>query len=322
MRGKFCVIGGGSMIGSTLVDHLVADPEVESVRVLDAFFADDNRGNLADALATGKVDLVEGDIRNREQLREHLAGMDGVFNLAAVMSLDGAGKNEWMWTVNADGFFNIVDVARELGIPRVVTSSSAAVYGELPSDELCREDVPLRPSTVYGATKAACEMLASAYSASQGVSTAVLRYGVVYGPRLHRRAKSSLVISDVIDALLRGERPTVIGDGTQVCDWVYVGDVARANIAAMQSDSTGEVFNVGTGGRRTVAEVIDVIYRLLGVDGQPPIFEPAPEGVRYNQNIMSPEKSEQILGFRAETSLEEGIVAQIKFQRSQLSTQS
>ncbi|PQP23549.1 NAD-dependent epimerase/dehydratase family protein [Rhodococcus opacus] len=320
MRSKYCVIGGGSMIGSTLVDHLVNDPDVESVRVLDAFFADDNKGNLATALESGKVDLVEGDIRNRDQLRDQLAGVDGIFNLAAVMSMDGAGKNEWMWTVNADGCFNVLDVARELGIPRVVTSSSAAVYGELPSEELCREDVHLRPSTIYGATKATCEMLCSAFSASQGVSTAVLRYGVVYGPRLHRRAKSSLVISDVIDALLRDEQPVVLGDGSQICDWVFVADVARANIAAMQASSTGEVFNVGTGTGRTVAEVIDIIYRLLG-SGQPPIYKPAPAGVRYNQNIMSADKSADVLGFRASTTLEDGIAAQIEFQRSQLSVQ-
>ncbi|QZH60900.1 NAD-dependent epimerase/dehydratase family protein [Mycolicibacterium farcinogenes] len=321
MRGKYCVIGGGSMIGSHLVDSLVEDAEVEKVRVLDALFADDNRENLSAALQSGKVELVEGDVRNRAQLTDLLAGFDGIFNLAAVMSLDGAGKNEWMWTVNADGCFNVLDVARELGVPRVVTSSSAAVYGELPSDELCREDVHLKPSTVYGATKATCEMLCSAFSASQGLSTAVLRYGVVYGPRLHRRAKSSLVISDVIDALLRGDTPEVIGDGSQICDWVFVGDVARANIAAMESDVSGEVFNVGTGKGRAVKEVIDIIYSQLG-GGQPPRFSPAPEGVRYNQNIMSADKAAAMIGFRAQTSLEEGIAAQIEFQKAQLAVQS
>lgn len=309
------------MIGSHLVDYLVADPGVRRVRVLDALFASDNKVNLNDALKSGKVELVEGDVRDPAMLRRQFTDMDGIFNLAAVMSLDGAAKSDWMWSVNADGAFNVLEAAWELGVSRVVSSSSAAVYGEQPSADLCREDSHLRPTTIYGATKAAVEMLSSAYSAAKGVGTAVLRYGVVYGPRLHRRAKSSLVITDVIDALLRNERPVVMGDGSQVCDWVYVGDVALANIAAMEASTTGEVFNVGTGHGRSVREVVDIICRILDSDLDPE-YTGIPNGVRYNQNIMSCEKAREILGFCASTSLEEGVAAQIEYQRRGGSLQS
>jgi UDP-glucose 4-epimerase len=240
-----------------------------------------------------------------------------VYHLAAVMSLEGLGKESWVWEVNADGCFNVVDTAVQVGVRRVVASSSAAVYGELPGETLFSEDLPPRPRTIYGATKVAVEGLCQAYSGSMGLQTAVLRYGVVYGPRLHRRAKSSLLVTDVIDAFLRGEQPEIMGDGSETIELVYVGDVARANIAAMRAESSGEVFNVGTGVGHPTREIVDTVRRLLGSNLEP-IYKRPETPLKYTQNIMDVSKADKLLGFRAATSLEDGLAHQIEYQRAEM----
>ncbi|GAA2116279.1 NAD-dependent epimerase/dehydratase family protein [Actinomadura alba] len=312
-----CVIGGGSMIGSHLVDQLVADSEVDTVTIIDAVFAPDTQANLAKAVESPKVTVHEGDIRNYDQLRSLMQGTDEVYHLAGVMSLDGLGKERWMWEVNADGCFNVLEAARDLGVRRVVASSSAAVYGEIPGDSLFEESGYPRPRTVYGATKVATEALCIAYDGSMGLETNVLRYGIVYGPRLHRRAKSSLLVSDIIDAFLRDEQPIIQGDGSEEMEWVYVGDVARANIAAMRSECSGEVFNVGTGRSNSTRELVEIAKRITGSTQEPKYVKPETPH-KFTQNIMSATKAEKRLGFVAETPLEVGIGHQIEFQRARL----
>jgi UDP-glucose 4-epimerase len=309
------------MIGSHLVDQLVADPEVEKVTIVDAGFSDDTRANLARAMQSDKVTVAEGDVRDLDQLRTVFEGVEEVYHLAGVMSLDGLGTERWMWEVNADGCFNVLEVAKELGVRKVVASSSAAVYGELAGDTLFREDVYAKPRTIYGATKIAVEALCAAYSGSMGLQTNVLRYGVVYGPRLHRRGKSSMLLTDVIDAFLRGERPEIVGDGSEALEWIYVGDVARANIAAMRAECSGEVFNIGTGVAQLTTELVETIRDVMGTDLEP-IYKAPDKPLKYTATTMDVAKAAELIGFRAQTSLLEGLVHQIEFQRSRLGVSS
>ena len=304
------------MIGSHVVDALVANPDITEVRVLDAMFAKDTERNLEQALSSGKVSLHRGDVREPGDILPVLEGVTSVFHLAAVMTLDGLDKPDWIWTVNANGFFNVLNAARLSGVQRVVVSSSTSAYGDVPSG-LLTEDLLLRPATIYGATKAASEALCSAFSTTFGIHTAALRYGVVYGPRLHRRSKSSMVITNVIDAVLTGQPVMIPGDGSEQCEWIYVGDVAKANIAAMESDTTGESFNIGSGFASTTREVVDIIFSEMGVTTEP-TYQPFDKPVSYNQNVMAVEKAEKVLGFRATTDLRTGIRAQIEFQKAEL----
>jgi UDP-glucose 4-epimerase len=317
MSKNVCVIGGGSMIGSHLVDNLVEDTGVDSVTILDAGFSDDTRANLARAIESPKVKVEECDIRDYEHLRTNLDGIDEIFHLAGVMSLDGLGKERWVWEVNADGCFNVLSAAREVGARKVVASSSAAVYGEVPGTDLFSESLPASPRTIYGASKVAVEALCQAFSGSLGVQTNVLRYGIVYGPRLHRRAKSSLLVTDIIDAVLQGDRPVITGDGTESIELVYVGDVARANRAAMDADVSGQVFNVGTGVAFQTRDVVAAVNRVLGVSIEPDYRTPD-KPVRYTETTMDVSKATELLGFTAQTSLDEGLARQIEHQRQSL----
>ncbi|MHB1734885.1 MAG: NAD-dependent epimerase/dehydratase family protein [Ferrimicrobium acidiphilum] len=207
-----CVVGGGSMIGSHIVDLLVQDQQIDEVRVVDAFFADDTKKNLEGSVGSGKLQTVTADVRDGDAVLEALQGVNYVFHLAAVMTLDGLDRPEWIWSVNVGGFFNVLNASRQVGVQRVVLSSSTSAYGDVPGDKKLTEELVLKPTTIYGATKASSEALAHAFWRTFGLETVALRYGVVYGPRLHRRSKSSMVIRDVIDAVLRNERVVVFGD--------------------------------------------------------------------------------------------------------------
>jgi UDP-glucose 4-epimerase len=305
------------MIGSHIVDLLVHDQQIDEVRVVDSFFADDTKKNLENSVGSGKLRTLTADVRDGDGILGALQGVNYVFHLAAVMTLDGLDRPEWIWSVNAGGFFNVLNASRQVGVERVVLSSSTSAYGDVPGDKKLTEELVLKPTTIYGATKASSEALAHAFWRTFGLETVALRYGVVYGPRLHRRSKSSMVIRDVIDAVLRNERVVVFGDGSQRCEWVYVNDVARANIAALYSNVAGESINVGTGSAETIRQVVDTILRLMDatVDVE---YKPFDKPVAYNENVMDVTKSSRVLGFLPSTSLEEGLMAQIEYQRAEM----
>jgi len=298
--GLWLVTGGAGFIGSHLVDALVA--RGEQVRVLDDF-STGRWENLA--AVVDRVEVMLGDVRDVAAVAKAMEGVEVVVHLAAVASVQASVEDpRRVWAVNCGGTLNLLEAARAREIRRFVFASSAAVYGDH-TDLPLREDLPPRPLSPYAASKAAGEALCTAYHASYGLPTVVLRFFNVYGPRQDPRSPYSGVISIFADRMRRGLSPVVYGDGHQTRDFVYVADVVEAVLRAAEREAAvGSVFNVAGGGRTSVLELVAVLNRVLGTHLEPTFAPPRPGEVRHSQADVR--RAGKGLEWASRTDLEEG----------------
>ena len=300
------VTGGAGFIGSNLVDALLA--RGDAVTVVDDL-STGRRGNLDGALAAG-AELVELDIREGAALAEATAAAapEAVFHLAAQIDVrKSVADPAFDAAVNVGGTANLLEAARSAGSPRVVSiSTGGAIYGEGEGQDLpLGEDAPIAPLSPYGQSKHAAEGYLALYERLYGISGVSLRLGNVYGPRQDPLGEAG-VIAIFCGRLRAGERPTVFGDGRQTRDYIYVGDVVGAALAAAGSDARGAI-NIGTG---VETDVLELAARLgeLGEAGDS--FEPQLAEARAGevQRIsIDPARAERELGWRPATSLDEGL---------------
>jgi UDP-glucose 4-epimerase len=296
------VTGGCGFIGSHLVEALVA--RGGAVRVLDNL-SSGRRANL-DAVRD-RVEIVEGDVRDADGVREAMRGVRHVYHEAALVSVPASierpAENH---AINLTGTLNVLEAARAAGAARVVFASSASVYGDAP--ELpARETAPPAPTSPYALAKATGEAYLRLYAGTYGLATVSLRYFNVYGPRQDPGSMYSGVVARFCEAARRGERPTVFGDGRQTRDFVFVGDVVEANLRAARAPGLGrgEVFNVGTGRR---VSLLDLLETLGEIAGRPlaPAWEAARRG-DARDSVADPARATERLGFTARTTLREGL---------------
>jgi UDP-glucose 4-epimerase len=295
----YLVTGGCGFIGSHLVDSLLADGH--EVRVLDDL-STGSRDNL-----DARAKLTVGTITDRALVAKLMDGADGCFHLAAVASVERCNQ-EWIdtHTVNLTGTIAIFDAARAKGRGApVVYASSAAIYGDNPSVPLSERAVAT-PLSAYGADKYGCELHARVAAIVHGVPSVGMRFFNVYGPRQDPKSPYSGVISIFCDKIFAGQPVTVFGDGGQVRDFVYVGDVVRALRAAMGSrKQVPSVFNVCTGTRITVRELAETIYRLR--QATPNLVFAPPRSGDIRVSCGDPAHAQAELGFKSITSLAEGL---------------
>src|SRR4051794_2858137 len=299
------VTGGAGFIGSNLVDALLA--RGDEVKVVDDL-STGRRENLEQALANG-VALAEADIRDREGLegvvREHAPEV--VFHLAAQIDVRRSiADPAFDASINVGGTANVLEAARVAGSRRLVFSSTGgAIYGEGAGQELpLAEDAPLAPEAPYGQSKFAGEGYLALYERLYGLSSVPLRLGNVYGPRQDPLGEAG-VVAIFCGRLREGKRPTVFGDGKQTRDYIYVGDVVSAMLAAAESDATGPV-NIGTGIETDVLELVRALGELGGVESFEPEMAPARTG-EVQRISIDPARAERELGWRAEMGLREGL---------------
>jgi UDP-glucose 4-epimerase len=302
---KALVTGGAGFIGSNLVDALLA--RGDSVTVVDDL-STGRRSNLDSALAAG-AELAELDIREAAALAEVVASArpEIVFHLAAQIDVrKSLADPAFDAAINVGGTANLLEAMRAAGSPRLVfVSTGGAIYGEgegrqLPLDEA----TPIAPLSAYGQSKFAAEGYLALYERLYGLSGVSLRLGNVYGPRQDPLGEAG-VIAIFCGKLRSGERPTVFGDGTQTRDYIYVGDVVAAALAAAESAATGPI-NVGSG---IETDVLTLASRLADIDGSKS-FEPefAPPRTGEVQRIsLDASLAGQELGWRAETSVADGL---------------
>jgi UDP-glucose 4-epimerase len=290
----FLVTGGSGFIGSHVVDALV-ETGAERIVVLDKVVRE---VNLRDALQSGRVEVVEGDVGDLAALRMHLDGVDGVFHMA-VLPLGPCNEHPRLGLeVNIVGSFNVFEAAKDAGVSKIVFSSASSVYGD--TFETMDESHPLNSWTFYGATKIASEYLLRGFHEHYGVDYVVLRYMNVYGPR----QEGGLVIN-VLRRIQAGEAPTIQGDGSQSFDFVHVADVARANIRAMESDVTDDAFNIGGGNEATVREIVERLIELSGSQLEPDVQ--ADVKVPMMRRVGSNEKAVSRLAWKPSFDLEAGL---------------
>ncbi len=296
------VTGGCGFIGSHLADALVG--RGDTVRILD----DLSTGRRDNAPAAAEI--IVGDVADGEAVARAMTGVDGCFHLAAVASVQ-RGNEDWVGThrANLTGAVTVFDAARRCnpaGPVPVVYASSAAVYGDNPRVPLA-EDAATVPLTAYGADKLGCELHGRVAFRVHGVPTVGFRFFNVYGPRQDPHSPYSGVIAIFAERLARGDGVTIFGDGTQTRDFVYVSDVVRFLVAAMDGrPSDAAVFNVCAGRATSVLDLVDVIAGLCG-NAAPDITHAPARAGDIRTSIGDPCRVNAAFGFAAATPLAEGL---------------
>ena len=309
---KVLLIGGAGLIGSHIVDQLIATPVAEIV-VFDNFVRG-NKDNLAAAMRSPKVKVIEGSMTDRAALDRAMAGVDGLFLLASLWLGECVNDPRSAWEVNTLGTWNVIEAARAHHVKRIVYSSSASVYGNAVVTPMTEEH-PFNNRTTYGATKIANEQMFRAMNEQHQLAYVGMRYMNIYGVRMDYEGTYVSVIMKVLDRLFAGERPVIFGDGSQVYDFIYVEDAASANILAMEADCVDQFFNVGMGLGTSINDLVLQLIELTGSTLKP---EYKPEAQSFvTHRIGSTEKAERLLGFRASTELREGLRKVVEWRLAQ-----
>lgn len=305
---RVLITGGAGTIGSHIADLLVAPGgpiKCEEVVVLDNFV----RGrmeNLAKAMKSGRIKVVKGDIRDRVLLEQTMAGVDLLFHQAAIRITQCAEEPRLAFEVLGEGTFNVLEAAVKTKVKKVVAASSASVYGMAEVFPTSESHHPYGNRTLYGALKTLNEGLLRSFNDMYGLNYVALRYFNVYGPRMDIFGVFTEVFIRWMERISRGEPPLILGDGTQTMDFVYVEDIARANILAAVSDATDEVFNVASGTETSLNELAAALLKVMHSDLKPE-YGPPRKVNPVSRRIADTSKAAKRLGFRTQVGLEEGL---------------
>jgi UDP-glucose 4-epimerase len=315
MEGQRCLVtGGAGTIGSTIVDQLI-DAGAGEVVILDNFVRG-RRENLAGAIGSHRVRVVEGDIRDRRLVTDLMAGIDVVFHQAAIRITQCAEEPRLALEVLVDGTYEVVEAAASAGVRKVVAASSASVYGlatEFPTTE---RHHPYANDTLYGAAKTFNEGLLRSFHAMRGLDYVALRYFNVYGPRMDVHGLYTEVLIRWMERIESGQPPLILGDGKQTMDFVFTEDIARANLLAAASDASDEVFNIGSGTETSLIELAEALLRAM--DSDLPLEFGPPRGVNaVTRRLADVSQAAGRLGWKAETSLDEGLRILVAWWRQQ-----
>jgi UDP-glucose 4-epimerase len=312
---RVLVTGGAGFIGSHIVDQLVQRGGYAEIVVLDNFTRG-HRDNLAGAMERGKITIIEGDICDRNTVARVMKGIDVLFHMAALRITQCAEEPRTALEVLVDGAYNVFDAAVEAKVSKVVAASSASVYGlaeSFPTNEIHH---PYGNRTFYGAAKAFNEGILRSFNDMYGLRYVAMRYFNVYGPHMDAHGKYTEVLIRWMERLADGQPPLIFGDGQQTMDFVYVGDVARANILAAEADVSDEVFNVASGVETSLRGLANALADVMGVKAKPEFREerkvnPVP------RRLADTSYAAERIGFRAEVSLEEGLRRLVDWWRAQ-----
>jgi UDP-glucose 4-epimerase len=309
------VTGGAGLIGSTTVDQLLRLHAPRRIVIFDDF-SRGTRANLASAVSDPRLEIVEGDIRDRDAVARVLAGADALIHMAALRITACAADPREAFEVMCTGSFNVVEAARQAGVQKVVAASTASVYGLADTFPTGETQHPYGNRTWYGAAKLMLEGLLRSFNDMYGLPYVALRYFNVYGPRMDIDGKYTEVLIRWMERLDTGQPPLIYGDGSQTMDFVYVEDAARATILALASNVSDEVFNVASGVETSLNELAAALSRVMNVR------RPSEHALERSVNavtrrLAATERAERMLGFTAAVSLEEGLARLVEWWRTE-----
>jgi UDP-glucose 4-epimerase len=305
---RILITGGAGLIGSHIIDLLMQERHTLGCRqiiVLDNF----TRGqldNLSAARSQGLVTLVHGDIRDQQLMAEVMRGVDLVFHQAAIRITQCAEEPRLALEVLTTGTFNVLEAAAQAGVRKVIAASSASVYGladYFPTDE---QHHPYNNRTLYGAAKVFNEGLLRSFYEMYGLNYVALRYFNVYGPRMDTFGAYTEVLIRWMERIAGGQPPMIFGNGSQTMDFVYVEDVAHANILAAKAPVTDEVFNVASGVETSLNELAQTLISIMGSTVQP-LYGPERKVNPVPRRLAAVDKARQLLGFQTQVSLADGL---------------
>ena len=307
---NYLVTGGAGFIGSHLCHRLVA--EGHAVRVLDNL-SSGKRENLPEG-----VDFLEGDLRDVDALEKAVADVEFVLHKAAIASVQVSVEQPLLeQEVNLVGTLRLLEAVRAAGVRRLVFAASAAAYGmdpEVPK----REDMRPTPASPYGLSKVAGEYYCRIYSEVFGLETVCLRYFNIFGPRQDPKSPYSGVISIFLDCMLRGEAPTIFGDGGQSRDFTYVDNVVEANLLACRApQAAGEIYNIGCAREISVNDLVRHLNRVLGTQLEPRYA--AARGGDVRVSVADISRARAGLGYEPRVDFETGLAHTVDWMRHQQS---
>jgi UDP-glucose 4-epimerase len=311
---KILVTGGCGLVGSTTIDLLLRDYSPAQIVIIDNL----NRGtlhNVDEALKDPRVSLVRGDIRDVETMHKVTQGMDAVIHMATLRITACAAEPREALGVMCDGSFNVLEAAQAAGVKKVVAASSASIYG-LAEQFPTREDHhPYANRTWYGASKIMLEGLLRSFNDMYKLPYVALRYFNVYGPRMDLHGRYTEVLIRWMDRIAAGQAPLILGDGKTTMDFVYIEDVARSNILALESDLADDVFNVASGVETSLNDLADALLRVMGSKLKPE-YGPERSVNPVSRRLACTKKAEEKLGFRSTIDLDEGLSRLVEWWRA------
>jgi UDP-glucose 4-epimerase len=301
---RVLITGGAGLIGSHIADLLVRESTPDIV-ILDNFVRG-RRENLSWAMAKGHVRIVEGDILDTALLREVMQGVDLVFHQAAIRITQCAEEPRLALEIMADGTFNVLEAAVDAKVRKIVAASSASVYGMADEFPVTEKHHPYNNRTLYGAAKVFNEGLLRSFHEMYGLNYVALRYFNVYGPRMDIYGAYTEVLIRWMERIAAGKPPLILGDGLQTMDFVYIEDIARANILAAKSDVVDDVFNVASGVETSLNDLASSLLKVMGSDLKPE-YGPARKVNAVPRRLADTTNARQMIGFQAQISLEDGL---------------
>ncbi len=310
MSKKYLVTGGAGFIGSHIATALVE--RGNKVSVLDNLSTGrrENLEHLGD-----QVTLHEGCLLDRDVVEQALDGVEVVYHQAALASVPRSVKEPLATNAACvTGTVNLLDAAREAGVRRVVYAGSSSAYGDQPNMSKRETDLP-SPLSPYAAAKLAGELYCQSFTATYGLETVVIRYFNVFGPRQDPNSEYSAVIPIFVTKMVKGERPTIYGDGKQSRDFTYIDNVVQGNLAAADApDAVGKSINVACGSQTTLLSLVAAINQVLGTDIKP-IFDEARAG-DVRESLADITAARAMLGYEPEIDFDEGLRRSIEYYLS------
>jgi UDP-glucose 4-epimerase len=316
---RVLVTGGAGTIGSHVVDECLAAGAAEVV-VLDNFVRG-RMANLAAATDAGadRLRVVEGDLRDAALVHALARDTDVLFHLAAIRITQCAEEPRLALEVLVDGTFTVLEAAAAAGVGKVVSSSSASVYGLAESFPTREDHHPYNNDTFYGAAKAFNEGMLRSFHAMNGLDYVALRYFNVYGPRMDAHGVYTEVLIRWMERIAAGQAPLIFGDGLQTMDFVHVADIARANVLAAQSPVTDEVFNIASGTETSLVELAGVLLDAMGSD-LPVEHGPARTVNGVTRRLADISAAADRLGWKPEIDLADGMRGLVDWWRAETAT--
>lgn len=298
------VTGGAGFIGSYVVE-LLLEHQPKQIRIIDNYIRG-SKANMINFIDDARVEIVEGDIRNTDLLEQQVKGCDYIFHMAALRINSCAANPKEGFEVMLQSTFNLADLAVKHSIKKVIYSSSASVYGLAQHFPTPETDNPYNNQTFYGAAKMWGEQLFRSYKFMYGLDYVALRYFNVFGPRMDTDGKYTEVMIKWLDCIKENRNPLIYGDGSTSMDFVYVRDVAAANIAALLADTTDESFNVGNCEETSLSELLDALLRVNNSDLKPEYREENSINP-VSRRLADVSKAQKLLNFTPTISLEDGL---------------
>jgi UDP-glucose 4-epimerase len=301
---KIFVSGGAGFIGSYVIEELLTHKPGKIV-ILDNLIRG-THSNMKNFSANPIVEFHEGDIRNNELLEKCIAGSDYVFHMAALRINACAANPTDGFEVMLKATFDLANLCTKYKVKKVIYSSSASVYGLAQHFPTTEADNPYNNQTFYGAAKMWGEQLFRSYKFMYGLDYLALRYFNVYGPRMDTDGKYTEVMIKWLDCIRDKKQPAIYGDGSDSMDFVYVKDVAHANVLALVSDSTDDVFNVGNQEETDLKGLLGMLLKVNNCQLSPE-YKPANSVNPVSRRLADISKSAKILGYKPSRNLEKGL---------------